>query len=128
MQAVAGHGSASGVRLGARERDADRHGRAVADLARDVDGAVHHIDEVLDDGKAKAAAAHLTDARIDRACEFIEDMRQKFLFDADAVVADDNMQQNIIRGGGVGFEAFERDLTAHGVYFTAFESRLMQIC
>ena len=47
----------------------ERHAecRALADLALSPDRTVHQVDDLFHNGKAEAAAAHLVDARVDRA-------------------------------------------------------------
>ena len=93
------------------EHDADGERRADAFLAFDLDGAVHHGDDLLCDGHAQAAAA----VSVRRSCIFLgeraEQLGQEVLVHADSRVLDDELD-----GAIVGFAVFEpgREADASG--------------
>lgn len=74
-----------------RGRQVERHAecRALADLALSPDRTAHQVDDLFHNGKAEAAAAHLVDARVDRAGKGRIHLLHELRRHADARVAHD---------------------------------------
>src|SRR5262245_18535758 len=81
------------------EEDADRG--ALAEGARDGEGAAVGLDDVLDDGEAEAGAAELARACLVDAEEALRETRQVLGGNADAAVLDRDLDHpRMLRAGG----------------------------
>ena len=103
-----GHGV---VRRGGQvERHAERC--SLADLALGLDRAAHQVDDLFHDGKPQSAAAHLVDARVDRAGKRRVHLLHKFRRHADARVAHDGDEADLIASSKRLLENLELHLAA----------------
>ena len=66
--------------------DRDREGAALAQGALDLDGTVHEVHDVLDDGHAQARALGVGDAGVVRTGERLKDVLEELLVHAAARV------------------------------------------
>ena len=76
-------------------RDADGKLGPLTHLAFNVDGAFHHIDNALGNGKPKTSPLLLTDRRCPLAGEFIKEVLLVFGTHANSRILDDNLIQAI---------------------------------
>mmetsp|Transcript_14151 Transcript_14151/g.28593 ORF Transcript_14151/g.28593 Transcript_14151/m.28593 type:complete len:255 (-) Transcript_14151:688-1452(-) len=79
--------------------DADRHGRALVELALDVDAPLELLHRLLDDGEPQARAAVVADGSLRRLLIRLEDRVQLALRDATAGVL--HLQDDAVRASGV---------------------------